>query len=77
MDPSSLGKWIVFLGLGIVALGAIIWLSGKWDLPFGNLPGDIRVDRPGFSFSFPLATSIILSVVITLILNIIIWLFRR
>ncbi len=76
MDPSTIGKSIVY-GLGLVALGSIIWLGGKAGLPLGNLPGDIRVDRPGFSFQFPLATSIILSVVITLLFNIIIWIFRR
>lgn len=76
MDPSTIGKSIVY-GLGLVALGSIIWLGGKAGLPLGNLPGDIHVDRPGFSFQFPLATSIILSVVITLLFNIIIWIFRR
>lgn len=77
MDSSTIGKWIVFVGLGLAVVGVIIWLGGKWGLPFGNLPGDIRVDRPGFSFRFPLATSIVLSVVITLLLNIVIWIFRK
>ena len=77
MDPSTIGKWIIYVGLGLTALGVIIWLGGKAGLPFGNLPGDIRIDRHGFSFHFPLATGIILSVVITLLSNIVIWIFRR
>ncbi len=77
MDYSTFGKWIVWLGLGLAAVGVMIWLAGKLGLPFGSLPGDIRVERPGLSFHFPLATSIIISIVITLLLNIILWFFRR
>jgi Protein of unknown function (DUF2905) len=77
MDLSTLGKWVIVLGLGVIAVGAMIWLAGKIGLPFGNLPGDIRVERPGFSFHFPLATGIILSIVLTLLLNILLRFFRR
>lgn len=77
MDMSSIGKWLVFAGLGIAALGFVVWLLGKSGLPFGNLPGDIRIVRPGFSFKFPLVTCIVLSVVLTLILNIVLWFFRK
>ena len=77
MEPSTLGKWIVLLGLGLAAVGVIIWLAGKIGVPFGSLPGDIRVDRPGFSFHFPLATGIIISIVVTLLLNILLWFYRR
>jgi DUF2905 family protein len=57
------GKTLVFVGLGIAGLGLLIMLG----LPIGRLPGDIYVKRDGFSFYFPLTTSIILSVVLTLI----------
>jgi hypothetical protein len=77
MDLSSLGKWIVFVGLGVAALGLVLWLAGASGLPFGSLPGDIRVERPRFSFHFPLVTCIVLSIVLTLILNIVLWFFRR
>ncbi|MFO7326008.1 MAG: DUF2905 domain-containing protein, partial [Pseudomonadota bacterium] len=46
------------------------WLS---KLPIGRLPGDILVERPGFRFYFPLATSLIISALVTLVL----WLMRR
>jgi hypothetical protein len=63
------GKLLVLLGLGITALGVLLMLG----VPFGRLPGDIVVRRGNFSFYFPLATSIILSILLTLILSF----FRR
>jgi len=77
MDFSTFGKWIVWLGLGLAAVGVIIWLAGKIGVPFGSLPGDFRVGRPGFSFHFPLTTGIIISIFVTLLLNILLWFFRR
>lgn len=62
---------LIIAGIVIIAVGlAWPWLSR---LPLGRLPGDIVVDRPGFRFHFPLATSIIVSLVISLV----IWLSRR
>ena len=59
-----MGKTLVFVGLGIAALGLLIMFG----VPIGRLPGDIYVKRPGFQFYFPLTTSIILSIVLTLVL---------
>ena len=64
-----MGKTLVLIGLAIVGLGLLIMLG----LPFGRLPGDIAIRRGNFSFYFPLATSIILSILLTLVLA----LFRR
>jgi len=58
------GKTLVFIGLGIAGLGLLMMLG----LPLGRLPGDFYVKRDGFSFYFPLTTSILLSVVLTLVL---------
>jgi hypothetical protein len=62
----------------LIALGFLLLLAGlAWPwlsrLPLGRLPGDIVVDRPGFRFFFPLTTMIVVSIVLSLIL----WLFRR
>jgi len=62
----------------LILLGALILAAGlAWPwlkrLPFGRLPGDIHVVREGFGFHFPIVTCIVISVVITLIL----WIFRR
>ena len=59
-----MGRILVVLGLGITALGLLV-LAG---VPFGRLPGDIMVRRGSFSFYFPIATSIIVSIVLTLVL---------
>jgi hypothetical protein len=64
-----LGKTLVLIGLGIAGLGLLVMLG----VPFGRLPGDFSVRRGNVSFYFPLATSIILSILLTLILA----LFRR
>ena len=64
-----MGKLLLLLGLAIAGVGLLVMLG----IPFGRLPGDIVVRRGNFSFYFPLATSIILSILLTLILT----LFRR
>ena len=64
-----MGKTLIVIGLGIAALGLVIMLG----VPFGRLPGDIYVRRGNFSFYFPLASSIVLSILLTLLLA---W-FRR
>jgi DUF2905 family protein len=58
-----MGKTLVLIGLAIAGLGLLIMIG----LPLGRLPGDFAVRRGNFSFYFPLATSIILSIILTLI----------
>jgi len=77
VDLSALGKWIVILGLSLAAIGGLLWLAGKSGLPLGSLPGDIRVERPGFSFSFPVVTCIVISIVLTILANVFLWFFRK
>jgi len=64
-------RFLIILGI-LVTLAGLAW---PWisKLPLGRLPGDIIIDRPGFKFFFPIGTMIILSIVVSLIL----WLFRR
>lgn len=64
-------KYLIVLGLALVIAGlAWPWLK---HLPLGRLPGDIVVQRDGFSFHFPVTTMVILSVVLSLLA----WWFRR
>jgi uncharacterized protein HemY len=58
-----MGKTIVLIGLGIAALGLAVMLG----VPLGRLPGDFYLRRGNVSFYFPLATSIILSIILTLL----------
>jgi len=63
--------WLIILGAALIVLGvAWPWLAR---LGLGRLPGDIHVERDGFSFYFPITTSIVVSLVLSLIL----WLTRR
>jgi hypothetical protein len=66
------GKTLIAVGLLLVLVGLILTFSGK--IPWlGRLPGDIRIERDNFSIYFPLGTSLLLS----LILSVLYWLFRR
>ena len=66
-----MNRWLIITGLVLVGIGLLWpWLS---KLPLGRLPGDIAVQRDGFSFYFPLMTSLVISV----LLSILIWLFNR
>lgn len=70
----TIGKHLIVLGLSIALVGVIAILLARFPgLKVGRLPGDIYIERDGWSFYFPLATSILLSVVISLIL----WLVSR
>lgn len=67
MNPvASIGKTLVAAGLALAALGLLLLLASK--VPhLGRLPGDIAVERPGFRFYFPLTTSLLLSVLLSLV----------
>jgi uncharacterized protein HemY len=58
-----MAKLLIVIGLAIAAAGAAMWLG----LPIGRLPGDIVVRRGAFSFYFPLTTSVLVSVVLTIL----------
>jgi ribose/xylose/arabinose/galactoside ABC-type transport system permease subunit len=67
-----LGKFLIVLGVIVIAVGGLLLLSGK--IPYiGRLPGDILIQKKNYTFYFPLATSIIISLIITLVF----WLLGR
>ena len=69
---ADLGKFLVWLGILLVILGLIVSFAPK--IPWlGRLPGDIVIRRESFSFYFPLATCLLISAILTLVL----YLFRR
>ena len=71
---APLGRLLIILGLALVVLGAILSFSDFFSfLRLGRLPGDIHIKRENFSFYFPITTSILLSIILTLIL----YLFRK
>lgn len=68
---TDLGKLLVMLGGGLVVIGLVVMLVGKSQLPLGRLPGDILYRGKNTSFYFPITTSILLSVVLSLVLYVI------
>jgi len=71
---SQLGKLLLAGGLVLAALGGLLLLADRFPwLRLGRLPGDISVERGGFRFYAPLATSLLLSAVVSLL----VWLFSR
>lgn len=72
MNLGALGKMILGTGLALVLLGALLVLAHK--VPFlGKLPGDIHIERKNFTFYFPLATSLVLSLLVSFLA----WLWSR
>jgi uncharacterized protein YybS (DUF2232 family) len=69
---NDLGKLLVIVGLLIAAVGVLLW-SGVGRGWLGRLPGDINYTKGDFSFHFPIVTCLIVSLVLTLLL----WLFRK
>jgi hypothetical protein len=61
----------------LAAAGAILWLLGASGLPLGRLPGDIRIQRENMSCFIPIASMIVLSLILTIVLNLIIRLLNR
>lgn len=64
-------KWLVTMGIVLIGLGLLWPFLSK--LGLGHLPGDIRIERKGFVFYFPFTSTILVS----LALSLLIWLFRR
>jgi len=68
---ADLGKMLLVLGLVVAAVGLGFMLLGRTNLPIGRLPGDILYRGKHTTFYFPLATSIVVSVLLTLVLYLI------
>jgi len=69
----DLGKLLLIFGAILVAVGAVLVFAGKLNLPLGRLPGDFRYHGKNTTIYFPLATSLLLSVILSLIF----WLIGR
>lgn len=70
MMLQDLGRVVIVIGITLTVLGSILWFFGK--LPFlGKLPGDIFIQKDNFSFYAPIATTILISIFLSIILTII------
>jgi hypothetical protein len=71
MDTTTVGRLLIVVGVAVAIVGGFLALGGR--LPFGRLPGDISVQgQNGGGFFFPVVTCLVLSIVLTVVLNIVI-----
>ena len=75
MELAQLGRVLVLIGAVILGLGILLVLADRVPL-IGRLPGDIRIGGDGWTIYAPLATSIVLSVLLTVILSLVAWVRR-
>ncbi len=73
----NIARYMIIGGVILILIGGGLYLAARMGLPLGRLPGDIRIDGENGTFYFPLATSILVSVMLTIFLNIIIRLFKK
>jgi hypothetical protein len=77
MAVESTGKLLIVAGVVLVIVGVGLHVAGRLGLPLGRLPGDIRIERPGGGLYIPVTSWIVLSVVLTIAVNVIMRLLRK
>ncbi len=75
MQP--IARIFIILGIAFLVIGGLIILLGRFNLPLGRLPGDIRIEGKNGSFYFPLTTCILISVVLTILANLVIRFWKK
>ena len=74
---ATLARLFLLLGIIFLLIGGMLYFLARFNLPLGRLPGDIRIEGQNFRFYFPLATSLLLSLVLTVLLNLIARLLKK
>ena len=77
MDLNTVGRWIALLGAVMLLVGGGLILMDKIGIKLGQLPGDIRIETETFTCVFPILTSILISLVLTIGLNLLIRLLNK
>ena len=73
----NIGRFLMLGGIILFIVGGLVFLAAKFGIPFGRLPGDIRIERENFSFHFPLVSSIVISILLTIILNVVLRILKK
>lgn len=73
----NIGRFLMLGGILLFIVGGLIFLATKSGIPFGRLPGDIHIERENFSFHFPLASSILVSILLTILVNVILRFWKK
>jgi len=77
MSLSVFARLFLIAGVVLIMIGGLLTLADRLEIPWGHLPGDIRIERGNFSSIFALGSSLLLSVVLTVLFNLIIRLLNR
>ena len=67
----TLARYLMIGGIALFLIGGGVYLAAKFGIPLGRLPGDIRIEGENGSFYFPVTSSILVSILLTIIFNII------
>lgn len=73
----EVGRWLIFGGLLLVALGAVLLWAPRLFSWFGHLPGDIRIERDGVYIFIPITSALVLSAGLSLLWNLVAWILSR
>jgi hypothetical protein len=73
----SIARYLMIGGITLFLIGGGVYLAAKFGLPLGRLPGDIRIEGENGSFYFPITTSVLVSVVLTIFVNLILRLLKK
>jgi len=72
----NIARFLVIGGFILILLGGGVYLAAKFGIPFGRLPGDIHIEGKNGTFYFPITSSIVVSILLTIILNLIARFFK-
>ncbi len=73
----SLARTLMLAGIALFLIGGGIYLAAKFGIPLGRLPGDIRIEGENGGFYFPVTSSILVSVILSILLNLIFRFLRK
>jgi hypothetical protein len=76
-DFEQFGRILLLAGAVLLGVGLLVLLAGRLGLPLGRLPGDIAFQRGGLTVFIPLVSCLLASVVLTVVVNLILWILRR
>jgi hypothetical protein len=68
----NIARYLVIGGVLLILIGGVVYLAAKFGIPLGRLPGDIRIEGENGSFYFPITSSILVSVILTIVMNLIV-----
>ena len=76
-DFETIGRILLVGGVLLAVVGLLVMGAGRLGLPFGRLPGDINLQRGGLTVFIPLVSCLLASLVLTVVVNLVLWILRR